>query len=130
MERDTSQRRAIRSVIQQAHGPLTPNEILDTARRSVPNLGIATVYRSVKGFIEEGWLAPVDVPGEPQRYEMADKGHHHHFSCDACGRMYDFHGCPPNIEKLVPAGFELGRHELFLYGRCPDCIRRKRKAAK
>lgn len=119
--RDTLQRRVIRQVLTEADRPLSPAEILEGARSHVPNIGIATVYRSVKSLVEEHWLVGVDVPGEPQRYEIAGKDHHHHFNCRACGKVYDFDGCPEGLDKLVPAGFKMDDHEVFLYGTCADC---------
>lgn len=121
MIRDTAQRRAIRKVLKEADRPLSPDEILDGAKRIVPNLGMATVYRSVKSLVEEEWLVPVDVPGEAQRYEQAGKAHHHHFNCRVCGRVYDFDGCPTGLEELVPKGFKMDDHEIYLYGTCAKC---------
>jgi Fur family ferric uptake transcriptional regulator len=121
VERDTSQRRAIRKVLQDAGRPLSPHEVLTKAQGIVPRLGIATVYRTVKGLTDQGVLVAVELPGEPQRYEVAGKVHHHHFSCRACGRVFELEGCPGNLTKLVPKGFVMEDHELFLYGRCKDC---------
>lgn len=121
MPRDTAQRRAVQSVIREADRPLTPQEVLENAQQTVPNIGVATIYRTLKLFLEEQWLAVVEVPGEPCRYELAGKGHHHHFSCRACGRMYDFEGCPGQLDGLAPKGFIMEDHELFLFGRCADC---------
>jgi Fur family ferric uptake transcriptional regulator len=121
MQRDTVQRRAIRQVFRETARPLSPAEILEGARRVVPNLGIATVYRSVRSLTEEGWLIAVEVPGESQRYELSGKDHHHHFACRGCGRMFDFDGCPQDLARLVPRGFLMEDHEVFLYGRCADC---------
>ena len=121
LERDTSQRRAIRRVFREIGRPLSPQEVLEHGREHAPNLGIATVYRSVKGFMEEGWLVPVEVPGEPQRYELSGMDHHHHFSCRTCGRIFDFDGCPSNLGGLVPPGFEMDDHEIYIYGRCAEC---------
>lgn len=121
VERDTSQRRAIRKVLQDAGRPLSPAEVLQKAQRLVPRLGIATVYRTIKGLTDQGTLVAVELPGEPQRYEIAGKSHHHHFSCRACGRVFELEGCPGNLARLVPQGFVMEDHELFLYGRCKDC---------
>ena len=125
MERDTAQRRAIREVIAAADGPLGPREVLDAARCAVPNMGIATVYRNLKTLTESGWLHVVEAPGETQRYERAGKGHHHHFSCRGCGRMFEVNGCPGGLAEILPEGFTLEDHEFFLYGRCTDCKNRK-----
>ena len=48
MERETRQRRAIRHVIEEAGRPLSPHEVLKGAQ-VYPRLGIATVYRTLKG---------------------------------------------------------------------------------
>lgn len=121
MERDTSQRRAIRRAFVKAGRPLSPQEVLDGAQHEAPTLGIATVYRNVKALIDEGWLVPVDLPGENTRYERSDIGHHHHFHCNACGRVFDIDGCPGRLNSLVPEGFQLEDHEVVLYGRCDKC---------
>jgi len=121
MERDTAQRRAIRDVFEGSKRPLSPREILEAAQATVPTLGIATVYRTVKGLVEEGWLVPVDLPGEPPRYELSGKKHHHHFVCDACDRVFEVEGCPGNLRAVVPSGFQLDRHEVVLYGVCATC---------
>jgi Fur family ferric uptake transcriptional regulator len=87
----------------------------------VPNLGIATVYRTVKGLTEEGELVPVEMPGEPQRYEESGKHHHHHFCCRGCGRVFEMKGCPRDLAHMLPEGCTMEDHEVFIYGRCPDC---------
>lgn len=122
MERDTAQRRAIRDVFEVAARPLGPREVLEAAQPDVPTLGIATVYRTLKALVGEGWLVPVDLPGEAARYELAGKKHHHHFVCDACDRVYEVEGCPGNLRAVVPPGFRLDRHEVVLYGTCEDCV--------
>lgn len=121
MQRDTAQRRAIRKVLGALNRPLSPQEILEAAQTHVPNMGLATVYRTVKSLTETKALSVVDVPGEPQRYELAGKGHHHHFSCRECGRMFEMDGCPGDLERLVPRGFIMEDHEVFIYGRCREC---------
>src|SRR3989475_11290978 len=105
MERDTRQRRAIRRVIEEADRPLSPHEVLKVAQVYTPRLGIATVYRTLKALVEEGWLVQVGLPGEPPRYETATKSHHHHFQCRTCGQGYEIEGCPEDLQPLVPSGF-------------------------
>jgi Fur family ferric uptake transcriptional regulator len=123
-ERNTNQRRAIRDAIKTADRPLSPQEILTAARPVVPSLGIATVYRTLKTLVSNGWLSVVDLPGEPPRYEVHGKGHHHHFRCKTCGRVFEIHGCDHNLAQLTPEGFHLTGHELFLFGHCRECVAR------
>jgi Fur family ferric uptake transcriptional regulator len=121
MERRTRQRQAIRAVFLEAQRPLSPQEVLELARARVPSLGLATVYRTLRGLLEEGFLVPVELPGEPPRYERAGQAHHHHFLCRVCGRVYELLGCPKDVEALVPPGFQAEGHEVTLYGRCAAC---------
>ncbi len=123
MERSTRQRTAIRSVIEAAARPLTPQEILDAVRESVPEIGIATIYRNIKLLLDESTIVVVNLPGDNSRYEMSHSAHHHHhhFHCVKCNRVYDVEGCPGSMENLAPAGFQVERHELTLYGVCAEC---------
>jgi Fur family ferric uptake transcriptional regulator len=101
--------------------PLGPHEVLKAARAFAPGLGIATVYRTLKGLVEEGWLVPVALPGEPPRYETAGKKHHHHFRCRRCDRIYEIKGCMTDLKRLLPRGFRLEGHEVLLTGVCTAC---------
>ncbi|MGD2071556.1 MAG: transcriptional repressor [Gemmatimonadota bacterium] len=121
MKRNTSQRRAIRWALRESGRPLTPGEILDVGRERVASLGIATVYRNLKILEEDGWAVSVQLPGEPLRYEVAGKPHHHHFLCRKCGGAFDVEGCPGDARSLLPDGFVLESHELVLYGLCREC---------
>ncbi|MEX0653775.1 MAG: transcriptional repressor [Phycisphaeraceae bacterium] len=121
MERNTPQRQAIREALRRADRPLGPQEILDRAGRTVQGLGMATVYRTVKAGVDEGWLKPVELPGSATRYELAGKEHHHHFACRACGSVFEVDGCPGNLTHLTPHGFKLESHDVVLYGLCRQC---------
>jgi Fur family ferric uptake transcriptional regulator len=121
MERSTRQNAAIRAAIAAAGRPLSPAEVLEDARRHVAALGLATVYRNLKALVDEGAIQVVTLPGEAARYEQADPGHHHHFRCDVCQRVFDVHQCPGDLARLAPPGFIVDRHEITLYGRCSDC---------
>jgi Fur family ferric uptake transcriptional regulator len=121
MERKTRQRDAIVKVFEHHHHPLTPIEILNAAQKDVKKLGIATVYRTLKGLVSDGTLVHVELPGEAPRYEMAGKEHHHHFHCSHCKKVFEIHGCPGDFKRLVPRGFKLEGHEITLYGTCKSC---------
>jgi Fur family transcriptional regulator, ferric uptake regulator len=122
MERDTQQRRAIRAALEGADRPLSPKEVLSASKRRVRSLGMATVYRNLNAMVEEGTLVEVALPGESPRYELSGKGHHHHFVCESCNRAFEVDACPGNMGRLVPAGFEMTRHDVVLYGACADCV--------
>ena len=119
--RKTRQREAIRRAFEEAGRPIGPSECLRLASASVPRLGLATVYRNIRRLLDEGYLRVVELPGEPDRYETADKHHHHHFHCRVCDGVFEVEICPGGFSAMTPAGFQLESHEVILYGTCSDC---------
>ncbi len=121
--RRTKQREALQIVLEDAERPLSIGELFDAASRRVDGLGVATVYRAIRSLLDAGWIEAVDIPGEPTRYERSDKGHHHHFQCQKCERVFDVAGCLENLRKLVPPRFRVSDHAVTLYGLCAGCAR-------
>ena len=119
--RTTRQKEAIKAALTDQNHPLLPDEIHRMALKSVPSLGIATVYRSLKSLMEAGPVRCVEIPGQPPRYEGTNKGHHHHFHCRSCQRVFDFQKCVEGLKKLAPPGFRVMDHEIILYGHCRNC---------
>jgi len=120
-ERGTRQKSAIRTLIEKSRNPLLPTEILEGAQQAVAGLGMATIYRNLKALVEAGEVRAVELPGEPTRFESAHLGHHHHFQCRVCEKVFDVQSCPGNLAALAPQGFIVERHELTLYGQCRAC---------
>ena len=108
--RKTRQREAIRDVFEGSERPLTIDELVDAAG----GVGVATAYRAVAALLKEAWLETVEIPGEPMRYERAGKGHHHHFACEKCDRVFDVGGCIENVRKLAPPRFRVKAHAVTL----------------
>jgi|SRR5580658_327350 Fur family ferric uptake transcriptional regulator len=123
VNRRTRQREALQAALERVDRPLSVNELLDAAGKRIDGLGIATVYRNVRSLLEDGWIVPVEIPGEPTRYERAGKAHHHHFQCERCDRVFDLAGCFDNLRKLAPPKFRVKEHALTLYGLCAACAR-------
>lgn len=126
MERNTRQRDAIRAAIEASSRPLLPQEVLAKVRMVVPEVGLATIYRTLKLLVAEGSVQTITLPGDSPRYETAESSHHHHFQCTACRRVFDVSGCSGNLRLPPPRGFTVDHHEVTLYGRCADC--RKERA--
>jgi Fur family transcriptional regulator, ferric uptake regulator len=120
-KRNTKQKTAIREAFSEAGRPLSAEEVLEGAQHHHPALGIATVYRNIQNLVEDGWLTPVELPGQSTRYELAGKEHHHHFHCNTCGKLFELEGCIAQSKPRVPRGFRTTGHEFFLYGICAAC---------
>ena len=123
-QRQTRQRDAILQVIAEAPGPLSVPEIHEKATEKLETLGIATVYRTLKLLQENQQIQTVILPSGESRFESAEHGHHEHFQCRACTRVFDVHTCslPKTRGATLPGGFVVEDHELTYYGTCPDCV--------
>jgi Fur family transcriptional regulator, ferric uptake regulator len=120
-QRNTRQRREIREVFERNNRPLAADEVLELAQKKMAGLGIATVYRTIKALIGEGWLVSVELPGQPPRYEVRGKVHHHHFHCLKCRRMFELEGCVEQLGKMIPPKFRAVDHIVLIYGFCSGC---------
>jgi len=122
MSRESPQREAVRKAFEQAGRPLSAEEARELADDHQPGIGVATVYRAINHAVERGKLKPVALPGETTaRFEPAGLGHHHHFECVDCRKVYDLNGCPGGFKSLLPKGFTLENHDLTLFGKCAEC---------
>lgn len=117
----TRQRDVVLRVLRQTPRPLTPQEIREQACQESERIGLATVYRALKAFMVEGVIVQVEIPGASPCYELAERGHHHHFICEHCRQVFDLQGCLKNIHTLAPEDFRVERHDIILYGVCATC---------
>jgi Fur family ferric uptake transcriptional regulator len=123
-QRQTRQRALVFDVIKAAPGPLTVPEIHIEVCKAMPRTGIATIYRTVKLLHESDWIKAVTLPSGETRYENAELGHHHHFQCEKCHRVFDIDHCPSGLKSgtALPGGYLLHTHEITMFGLCPQCV--------
>ncbi|WP_417271160.1 Fur family transcriptional regulator [Celeribacter sp.] len=115
----TEQRRTIAAVLEEAQDHPDVDELYARAVKKDPNISLATVYRTVKLFEEEGILERHDFGYGRARYEAADRAHHDHLIDMETGKVIEFYD--PEIEILqeriaAKLGYELKGHRLELYG--------------
>jgi Fur family transcriptional regulator, ferric uptake regulator len=123
IQRDTRQKNAIRKALFDAGRPLSVREILETAQNEVSGLGVATVYRNLKALQAERTIVHVDLPGQPARWELPE-GHHHHFLCRVCDKVFEISDCPEDLVRLLPQGYTLEEHDILLRGQCDACSKK------
>lgn len=121
--RKTNQREGVFQVLKESKGPLTPQEILERTLKITSNVGIATIYRTIKLLVDAKEIIAVTLPDGQSRYELAHLDHHHHFKCRTCLKIFDLDHCPIEIGKslTLPNGFKLDGHEITLFGTCSNC---------
>lgn len=127
----TTQRVAILEVLSSRPGKhLTAEEIYDYVKKKYPEIGIATVYRTIQVLSELNLIDKLNLDDGYVRYEIS-KGkkedachHHHHLICLDCGDIYAFQDdLLETLEERIneTMGFLVADHEVKLYGHCKKC---------
>jgi Fur family ferric uptake transcriptional regulator len=117
--RMTDQRRVIARVLSASDDHPDVEEL---HRRSVavdPRISIATVYRTVRMFEENGILSRLDLGDGRARYEEMPESHHDHLIDTRSGKIIEFND--PELEALqekiaARLGYKLVDHRLELFG--------------
>ncbi|NPV27395.1 MAG: transcriptional repressor [Firmicutes bacterium] len=122
--RSTRQRRAILDLLKQEKIHLAAEEIYQAVRQTQPNISLGTVYRNLEVLTELGLLSKVVFTDGKSRYELAERGHHHHLICLGCGDTVDIPDCP--VDKTIDCfmrdkKFRPARHHFEVYGYCAKC---------
>ena len=108
---------------------LTAEEIYERVKAENPDIGLATVYRTVQLLLELGLIDRINLDDGFVRYEIGDtqeheRHRHHHLLCLRCGCVFAFQkDMLEALEMGVQAalGFRVTDHEVKLYGICKDC---------
>ena len=125
----TRQRRIILEVVRATDAHPTAAFVYRRVRRRLPRVSLATVYRNLRTLAAEGFVAERADPSGA-RFD-GNTAPHDHFTCVACGRIYDV---PPRADRAVRArvatrtGFEVFNHRTEFYGRCIACRRHGRRS--
>lgn len=87
----TTQRRAIlKAIIDNNDDHLSVEDIYNIVRKEYPELGIATVYRTLQLFEKLNIVYKVNFDDGCSRYELtSDSHHHHHLICMKCGKVME-----------------------------------------
>jgi len=119
----TRPRRIILDVVRATDAHPTAAFVYRRVRRRLPRVSLATVYRNLRMLAAEGFLAErADEAG--MRFD-GNTGPHDHFTCLACGRIYDVPARAARPARRLPprTGFEVLDHRTEYYGRCGTCRR-------
>ncbi len=123
--RSTRQRDVILDIFLSTHEHLSVEELYLKVKASHPGIGQATVYRTLKLFVDAGLAREMTLPDGQTRYEHQLAGEHHdHLICTLCNRIIEFEDA--TIEQLQQEiaqrhGFVLTGHKMQLCGICPAC---------
>jgi Fe2+/Zn2+ uptake regulation proteins len=128
----TNQRQAVLEVISKNREKhLSSEEIFGKMKKKYPNIGRATVYRTLQLFEKIGLVHHILLDG-CMKYQMADleeKHEHHHLICEICGEVIDVQeDMLELLEKdvFLKKGFKVTNHRLKVFGICKNCSNNKK----
>lgn len=124
----TPQRRSIVDTIIDNEGShLTVEEIYDKVKKQCPEIGLATVYRTIVLLEELGIVYKIDLNDGCSRYELVHEGElhrHHHLICNKCGRVIEVQGdLLEDLESKIEDqyNFKIKDHSVKFFGLCDKC---------
>ena len=109
---------------------LTAEEIFELVKADYPEIGLATIYRTIQLLSELHLIDRINFDDGFVRYEIGNtqnreqKHHHHHLICKKCGKVISFRDdLLEELEEKITAttGFTIVDHEVKLYGYCVEC---------
>lgn len=120
----TKQRDTIVHLFLNSHEHLSAEELYQKAKFFDDNIGITTVYRTLKLLQEAGLAYEHKFKGNTSFFEFMDfDKHHDHLICQRCGKVIEFE--MPELEKLIESyveksGMHFQNHHLEIFGICKE----------
>jgi len=120
----TPQRKLLLNIIQEAQTHLDAKELYRRAIERDPGISLATVYRNLRLFKEQGLIEERRLDETRRYYESKRPREHQHLVCRGCGHVIEFES--PQIQKLIEEverrnNFSVSKVELYLEGYCQEC---------
>jgi len=104
--------------------------IYERVKKSVPDISLDTINRTLLTFARIGLIDIVEGYGEVRRFDPKTQ-RHHHFRCINCGKIIDFEyepydaiSIPESMEKTLT----VLKKKVLLEGYCEQCRLKKRKS--
>ena len=124
----TTQRRGVLDVLLDNNDKhLSTEEIYSFVKDKYPEIGLATVYRTVQLFEEMGIIDRLNFDDGCSRFELSsptNDHHHHHLMCEKCNKVFEVENdLLADIESDIykKYGFQVKNHNVMFYGYCKDC---------
>lgn len=127
--KNSKQRDLILSIVEETHTHPTADWIYGEAKKKMPKIGLATVYRNLNLLVQLEEINKITVPGEVDRYD-ALKGEHYHMKCSNCGKIIDLipksSEAMEHLKETIRETFslyegEFNLNQTLLTGICNNC---------
>ena len=130
-ERMTRQGGAVREALRSLDGFRSAQDVYAALRSDGDSVGLATVYRHLRGLADAGEVDVISRPGGEMTYRLCGESaaggpahHHHHLVCRVCGRAVEVEGRAVEswaTQVASQEGFVEIDHTVEVFGVCPEC---------
>ncbi len=118
----------LRVLLENKDKHLSAEEVYNLVKQRSPDVGLATVYRTLELFSNFNIIHTVDFGDGRKRFEFGAENtgehRHHHLICRHCGRIIEVNeDLLGELEERVSRDydFSISDHELKIYGLCCKC---------
>ncbi len=126
----TTQRSVVFEIlVENENEHLSPEEIYELIKDKYPEMGLATIYRTLQLFEEIGLVYKLNFDDGCYRYEILSPNcneihQHHHLICKKCGKIIEVKEDLMNsLEEIIEKqyNFEIMNHVVKFTGICSQC---------
>ena len=120
----TPQRNLIWEVLRDAGRHMTADEVASEVRRTLPDVNVSTVYRTLELLVSLDLVVETRLEGSACYYEVSPEPTHHHYVCTRCGAVGHFGDellAPVHDELSRRQDFAVGQIQVTAFGVCREC---------
>ncbi|MBQ6059055.1 MAG: transcriptional repressor [Clostridia bacterium] len=123
--RYSKKREAILRIVSSTKSHPSAKWVYDQIQKEYLDISLATVYRNLALFKQDGRVACIAVVDGEERFD-GNVEPHSHFVCRSCGKIIDldletFHHLEREVEHQT--GASVDSSSILFYGTCADCKR-------
>jgi Fur family peroxide stress response transcriptional regulator len=122
--RFTPQRRHVYDVLALKLDHPTAEEVFIRAKKSMPEISLATVYNCLDALVQSGLVRQVQLQRGATRF-CPNMEEHAHYYCDRCGAVFDVTLTEDSTTVPRPKGFKVDHYEIAVHGLCAECAKKR-----
>ena len=122
----TRQRLAVADALTAVGRQVSAQDLYGRLHAQDPSIGRATVFRTLDALVAAGVARRLELNGHVYGYVACRPEHHHHLSCDRCGRVDEIDEAyirPVSERVAANLGFRIDDARVDFYGLCASCAR-------
>ena len=122
--RMTGNRQVVLEVLRNTTAHPTAQQVFLSAREQQPQIGFATVYRTLDLLVQHGLAQEVYRDKDGAAHYDANVSRHDHAICNRCGKIVDVSAPLHALAYAIierSAGFRIDWHATAFTGLCADC---------